>query len=77
MTRDLFLQFFSDHISEKCFQHLLCKQLSYKCYKVYEDYRDRFKIEQAERQKTSFPKECVENAELYKPVINKIMTTHE
>ena len=42
-----------------------------------------FKIEQtgntkiAERQKTSFPKESVENADLYKPVLIKIMTTNE
>ena len=31
----------------------------------------------SEKQKTSFPKESVENADLYKPVLNKIMTTHE
>ena len=30
----------------------------------------------AERQKTSFPEESVQNANLYKPVLNKIMTTH-
>ena len=29
----------------------------------------------AERQKTSFPKEQAENTGLYKPVLNKIMTT--
>ena len=28
-------------------------------------------------QKTSFPKESVENADFYKPVLNKIMTTHK
>ena len=28
-------------------------------------------------QKTSFPKESVENTGLYKPVLNKLMTTHE
>ena len=46
---------------------------------INEDY-----IEQAEntisveRQKTSFPKVKVENADLYKHVLNKIMTTtHE
>ena len=33
--------------------------------------------ESAERQKTSFTKEFVENADLYKPLLNKIMTTHE
>ena len=27
--------------------------------------------------KTSFPKESVENADLYKPVLNKIMTAHK
>ena len=31
----------------------------------------------AGRQKTSFPKEKVENADLYKPVLNKIMATEE
>ena len=31
----------------------------------------------AERQKTSFSKEYVENADLYKPVLNEIMTTQE
>ena len=29
------------------------------------------------QKKTSFPKESVENAELYKPVLDKVMTTHE
>ena len=28
-------------------------------------------------QTTSFPKESVENADLYKPVLNKVITTHE
>ena len=31
----------------------------------------------AERQKTSSPKEWVENTDLYKPVLNKIMTTQD
>ena len=32
----------------------------------------------AERQKkTSFPKEKVENTDLYKPVLDKVMTTQE
>ena len=34
-------------------------------------------LKSAERQKTSFPKEYVENADLHKPVLNKIMTTHK
>ena len=34
-------------------------------------------IKSAERRKTKFLKESVENAGFYKPVLNKIMTTHE
>ena len=30
-----------------------------------------------ERQKTSFPKESVENTDLHKAALNKIMTTHK
>ena len=37
----------------------------------------RHNAKSAERQKTSFPKESVENVDLYKPVLNKIMTTHD
>ena len=37
----------------------------------------RHNVKSSEKQKTSFPKESVENAGLYKPVLNKIMTTHE
>ena len=33
--------------------------------------------ESTERRKTSFRKEIVENADLHKPVLNKIMTTQE
>ena len=33
--------------------------------------------ESTKRQKTSFQTEIVENAELHKPVLNKIMTTQE
>ena len=36
-----------------------------------------YNARRAEIQKTSFPKESVENADLYKPILNKIMTTHE
>ena len=32
------------------------------------------KNQNTERQKPSFPKEQVENTDLYKPVMNKIMT---
>ena len=31
----------------------------------------------AERQKSSFPKEQVENTDLYKPELNKIMTSQD
>ena len=33
--------------------------------------------ENTEKQKSSFPKEIVENTDLYKPVLNKIMTKQE
>ena len=33
------------------------------------------KKQNTEKQKPSFPKEYVENEDLYKPVLNKIMTT--
>ena len=53
-----------------------------KLQKVCEDYIE-FSTEQAEKtksseiQKLSFRKELAENADLYKSVLNKIMTTHE
>ena len=35
------------------------------------------KIQKAHKnKKSSFPKELVENADVYKPVLNKIMATH-
>ena len=40
----------------------------------------RFKTkntESTEIRRASFPKEIVENADLHKPVLNKIMTTQE
>ena len=37
-------------------------------------YRN-MKNQNTERQKPSFPKEWVENADLYEPVLNKTMTT--
>ena len=40
--------------------------------------QNRQKTQKAQRdKKTSFPKELVENADLYKTVLNKIMTTYE
>ena len=39
--------------------------------------QNRQKIERAQEDKTSFPKEEKENPDLYKPVLNKIMTRHE
>ena len=35
------------------------------------------KSAEIQKKKTSFPKEQVENIDLYKPVLNKIMTTRE
>ena len=49
-------------------------------HKVYDGYIEFDTIQKgAKIKKTSFPKEQVENADLYKPVLllNKIMTTHE
>ena len=34
-------------------------------------------IKSVERQKTSFPKDQIENTDLHEPVLNKIMTTQE
>ena len=34
-------------------------------------------MQKAQKKKTSFPKESVENSDLYKSILNKIMTTHE
>ena len=52
-----------------------------KCYNVYEGYI-KFNIMQKaqkdkEERENSFPKVSGENADLYKPVLNKIMTTHK
>ena len=38
--------------------------------------QNRQKMKNSERGKTRFLKELVENADFYKPVLNKIMTTH-
>ena len=51
-------------------------------YKFYEDYIEFYTKQEentkiTERRKTSFPKEQVKNADLYKPVLKKIMTIHE
>ena len=40
--------------------------------------QNRQKTQKAQNdKKTSFPKESVENADLHKPVLNKIKTKHE
>ena len=59
----------------------LYKQRLFKFYKVYEDematQNRHKKAENAERRKTCFWKELVEMIDLSKPVLNKIMPTHE
>ena len=41
-------------------------------------HRIRHNAKSAEKRKTSFPtKESVEHVDLYKPVLNKIMPTHQ
>ena len=63
------------------------KQWLCKCFTVYEDYIESWNYNRiqhvqventksAEKQKTCFPKESVENADLHKLVLNKIMTTN-
>ena len=49
--------------------------------KVHEDYVEfrtgRKHKKRRKTKKTSFPKEQIENTDLYKPALNKIMTTQE
>ena len=47
------------------------KNIEYLTYYINNDCAN------AEIQKTSFPKESVENADFYEPISNKIMTTIE
>ena len=42
------------------------------------DTKNRQKTQEiTERQEVGFPKEKVENTDLYKPILNKIMAIHE
>ena len=43
----------------------------------YESYIEFDTAKSAEIQKTTYPKESVENADLYKPILKKIITTHD
>ena len=46
--------------------------------KIYQiPHRTDRKQKKRRTTKTSFPKETVENADYYKPVLNKVMSTHE
>ena len=49
--------------------------MQYKCY--IRLYRIWHNAKSVERQKTSLSKESVENTDLHKPVLNKIMTINE
>ena len=60
--------------------HLLpCKQQLCNINKAYieSDTEQAENTRSPERQKTSFPKESVENVDLYIPALSKIMTTHD
>ena len=46
-------------------------------YAIQSLHQIRHNAKSSERQKTSFPKESVENAGLHKPVLKKVMTTHK
>ena len=50
---------------------------SYKSWLRLGQIQNRQKTQSAGRQNTSFPKELVENKDLYKPVLNKITITQE
>ena len=83
MSRIMFLKIVCKEWEQKqSTWHLLYKQWLYKCYEVHEDQIE-FQTEQventtsAERQKNSFPKEKVENEDLHKFILNKIMTKYE
>ena len=58
---------------------LLCKQQLCNINKAYieSDTEQAKNTRSPERQKTSFPKESVENVDLYIPALSKIMTTHD
>ena len=80
----LLKQLYSNFYDAICFYKLFLiieNKNSYH-HKVNTDYIE-LGTEQAEntksqeRQKTSLPKEWVENVDLYKPMLNKIMTTYE
>ena len=43
---------------------------------TFNSTQNRHKTQKAQND-TSFPKESVESADLHKPVLNKIVTTHE
>ena len=43
----------------------------------FKKFDSKQKTQKAQRRKTSFPKETVENAHLHKAVLNKTMTTQE
>ena len=50
------------------------------CYKVYQGYiefNSKQRKKRRKTKKTSVPKESVENADLCKLVLNKIITSHE
>ena len=58
--------------------HLLYKQWLCKCYRVYEGYIEFGTMQKgSEKQKTSFPKESIENGDLQTRFEQNTMTTHE
>ena len=52
--------------------------MQWKCYKFYKGYIDFDKTQKVQKdKKTSSLKESVETSDLYKPALNKIITTHK
>ena len=78
MTPCLFLEISENKNTEYLILILI---MQCKCQKIYQGYIEfnstQHNTESAERQKTSFTKESVEHAGLYKSVLKKIITTNE
>ena len=52
-------------------------RMLYKVYQGYIEFNSKQRKKRRKTKKTSFPKESVENADLCKLVLNKIITSHE
>ena len=76
MTWYLFLEIGENKNTDYLNKEWLCDVNVIKFIKVTSN-SIRQNAKSIEKQKTNFPKESVKNTDLYKPVFNKIITTHE